>query len=1450
MDLLLTLREGERARMVSVTLADGASVVDLARRLGRRPEGEGVTLRLLPLSRGSGAEWTMLDPACDVHAAGLRSGDEVCVVAAPSEGHAPAAAAVRAVSGPDAGTVFPLRRGVNVVGRDPGSAVRLTDPLVAGRHAAIHVGVGIEIHDLGSSLGLAVAGTAATRAPLGEGDEVSVGGTTLRLGAASGDDAEPREVGDVVIARPLPMPLVPSEPIDLPEPPSEPEPRGMPRAALLAPALMGMAMFAVTGRAISLVFVVMSPLMMIAGVLDARGERRRRLAAMREDFEAELGEAERLLAARVPEERKALEERSPPTVATCRAAAERGPMLWTRRPEHPRFLALRLGTGHVRAHAPPSARPGGRALADARERVAALAARFATVPDAPVIASLDVCGAVGIAGPRATDAARAVVLQVAILHAPSDCALAVLAGPEEAEDPWRWTRWLPHAKAGEGMLGCPAVAAGRARADLLEALERLVSARSGGSIGAVGPTPRTADREPRGGVPGTPSVVVIVDARDPSERSRLVRLAERGADVGVHVVWVADLTSLVPGACRIVLVTHDDGGGLVMDVLRGGSPTHVRVEAATDADAEATARLLAPLVDAAAVASAQEDLPREAPLVPLHGVDVLDPSVHAARWRATAPHGGRGSLRALIGHAGHAPFYLDLVREGPHALIGGTTGAGKSELLQAWILGMACAHGPREVTFLLVDYKGGAAFAECVGLPHTVGLVTDLEPRLADRVLLSLRAELSHRERLLSAAGAKDLDALHESGGPATPRLVVVLDEFATLAAEVPAFLDGVVDIAQRGRSLGLHLIMATQRPAGVIRDNLRANTNLRLALRVADESDSRDVLGVGAAAHLDPAIPGRVLVRSGAGPLRRFHSAFGGARSAEAMPGPEIGVADVGMGVRRDWPEPARDARPPTFDTDAARVVEALRTASALVGGCRVRRPWLDELPASLALEDLPRGGDALVLGLVDEPQHQRQAPLVWNLATEGALLIVGGPGAGASTALRTIAAASARAAGGRPTHLYGIDSGGGGLSPLHGLPQVGDVIEASDTERLRRLLGDLAGEVRRRRREPPEDAEGALPRVVLLIDGAAQLQAECLHVPGREQAWEDLRELVADGPAAGVHVAMTAERSGAVHTSLRSLTTRLLLLRAGDDAEYALAGLRARRLPPDAPPGRVLDAASGLEAQLGVPGGSPRLDAQAQALAELGRRSRSRARPVPRMPRVVAPASLPSDVDGLPVLGIDESTLAPTGLSLERSLVIAGPAGSGRTAALAWVGHAARAADADACLVHLSPRRSSLGALAAWTDSHAGLGAGEEFLARWGAALARPAEDDAPVTVLLEHLGDLGPGGPDPMLAQVLRQALRLGHVVVAEADSHSWTGPLATDLRSARRGIVLAPEPPDVQMLLGVRTPRMQADCPPGRAVAIEPGRQRVIQIPFLAHLFSTEARRAPGGSARGS
>ncbi|MCU1444823.1 MAG: hypothetical protein JWP54_481 [Cryobacterium sp.] len=327
---------------------------------------------------------------------------------------------------------------------------------------------------------------------------------------------------------------------------------------------------------------------------------------------------------------------------------------------------------------------------------------------------------------------------------------------------------------------------------------------------------------------------------------------------------------------------------------------------------------------------------------------------------------GPGSLDCVIGRGADGPFSVDLAADGPHALIGGTTGSGKSELLVTWVTAMAARYPPSHVTFLLVDFKGGAAFDTVRELPHCVGLITDLDEREAMRALASLTAELQHRERVLREAGARDVTDPRGAGRLA--RLVILVDEFATMLGAFPALHAVFVDIAARGRSLGVHLVLCTQRPAGVVRDSLLANCSLRFSLRVNNRADSQAVLGSDAAAQVDVALPGRCVIGRGTAAVQSCQVAT-------------------------------------TTDADVRAV---LRDSPV---GPAPRRPWLDPLPdrvttAGLAL--LVPGGRPpdLLLGVLDEPDRQRYRAAGYDPTVDGNLLVVGGQGAGKSTVLAALAA------------------------------------------------------------------------------------------------------------------------------------------------------------------------------------------------------------------------------------------------------------------------------------------------------------------------------------------------------------------------------------------------------------------------------------------------------------
>ena len=326
--------------------------------------------------------------------------------------------------------------------------------------------------------------------------------------------------------------------------------------------------------------------------------------------------------------------------------------------------------------------------------------------------------------------------------------------------------------------------------------------------------------------------------------------------------------------------------------------------------------------------------------------------------------GSRGSLACVFATAvdGGDGVAVDLVAHGPHAVVGGTTGSGKSELLVSWVLAMARAHTPAAVNFLLVDFKGGASFAPIRSLPHVVGVVTDLDERTAHRAMLSLRAELRYRERIIAEAGARSID----DPGVELPRLVIVVDEFAAMAADYPQLHELFADLAARGRSLGLHLVLCTQRPAGAIRDAVLANATLRLSLRVNNRADSIAVIGTAQAAELRGDLPGRAWVSLGGETARLV-------RVARATEG------DV-------------------------RVITEHRP----IAETAIRRPWCDDLGTSISLAALDHAGEGIPFGLVDLPEQQRQETAYYEPARSGSMLVIGAQGSGKSELFATLGCAS----------------------------------------------------------------------------------------------------------------------------------------------------------------------------------------------------------------------------------------------------------------------------------------------------------------------------------------------------------------------------------------------------------------------------------------------------------
>ncbi|SOD93646.1 FtsK/SpoIIIE domain-containing protein [Blastococcus haudaquaticus] len=1273
---------------------------------------------------------------------------------------------LRVIGGPDAGRSVPLGQGRHVIGRGGDCAIRLPDPDVSRRHATVRVGGGaVTVADLASSNGSRLDDEELTAEPL----EWSAG-AVLRLGASALTLAGQSVPAPVPGAgpdgrrqwRPAPRfpPAVPDVEIRFPQPPTPAPRRRLAWAAVALPAVAGVTMAWLLHTPTFLFFALLSPVVALGTWLSDRwsGRRsgRRETLAHAQEVEA----AEALLVDAVRADLRAAEDAHPDLAALAAAARRRTPPLWSRARQDEDALAVRIGSG-----------PGPTRVI----RVEAEGTRApASAPHVPVVADLRATGGLAVVGPRERTAGvlRSVVAQLCTLHAPGELDV-VLVTPLDRLASWRWTRWLPHLDRDAVHLR-PDAPASTTQPDDDEVAHRLAALVARRRAMVAGPAPAR---------PGW--LLVVVDGPLDARSAATLRA---GRDAGLVTVTVADDVGDVQVEVDALLRLTGETGDIGV-LTRRGAPDRgaLAVDRLPAAQADRLARDLAALTPA----TSGNTLPRHVRLVDMTAGAQADDLVQWSR--------DRDRLVATVGRTADAPVQVDLCRQGPHALVAGTTGSGKSELLQTLIAGLALNHPPDRCSFLLVDYKGGAAFAEAASLPHTVGLVTDLDGQTTARALRSLGAELTRREAVLAAHGVADIASLPAAADLA--RLVIVVDEFAGLSEELPEFVPGLVAIAQRGRSLGVHLVLATQRPSGVVSPEIRANCSLRICLRTTDEAESRDVLGTPDAAHLPLEIPGRAWLRSGSAPPTALQVARVAGRPAARS-------ADRPTARRWVWPAASpseEDRRPEAGDSDLARMCRVLADHCRTAGVPTPHRPWRPPLADRITPQELETGRagsrpDLLPVALVDRPEQQSQDVLELDLAEGGTWLVVGGPRSGRTTLLRTVLGEAAGRLGPDELHVHVLEAGAGPLSAAADLPHTGTVVNGEDALRTVRLVDRLAQEVAARRAGTDADRR---PRILLLVDGVEAVSTLLDESdPGRGSA--SLLRLMRDGGAAGLTCVATADRA-VPGGRLAAVAQQRLVLPLTERADYAVAGIPTARVPGHRPPGRALVGEDGRECQIALP--RPIVPAH------------PRGRPFPEPLRVV---ELPSDprlpLPAPPSPGsppVREGLVLPVGpggdegrpltVDLHRTggLLVTGPPGSGRTSAL------------TAFAQHLQALGAAVLLLGPWARSP------EVGQSVPGAVLLDGA-DTAGVDRWLSDLAgrrgvvvadDVGAPAQAPALLLPALGSAGLPLIAAAHAGqlSSHYQGPVAV-LRRGRSGLLLCPGPGDAEVL-GVRLPRTPVPQRPG-------------------------------------
>lgn len=1077
------------------------------------------------------------------------------------------------------------------------------------------------------------------------------------------------------------------------------------------------------GSSVVFFFMTPSPIMRIMGVLMlastvamaiAQFVRFRRgtqgqMADVRRDYLKYLAQTRRTVRRTARRQRDAQLYLHPAPEQLWSVVAE-GSRVWERRVGDNDFAQARIGLG-AQQLATPLVAPDTAPVDELEPLCAGAMQQFlavhGTLDGLPMAVSMRAFYHVTVSGEpeSAQSAARGLVAQLVTLHSPDDLMLAVVAA-RGAQERWDWTKWLPHTQVPGTVDG-----AGTKRlfGDDLGELEQLIRSRLDGR-------PRfSRDNQP---VLDQPHVVVVLDGGMVPPDSLLA--AAEGLQ-GVTIVEVVSgeldeprggLSVVVrPGRLRL-----ESGGGFAYE----GVPDVMSLPAA-----EALARQLAPL----RMGGGDDDEPL---LANLDFTDLLNlgdaASVDVARtWR---PRSVAERLRVPIGVGEDGqPVMLDLKEAaqegmGPHGLCVGATGSGKSELLRTLVLGLAVTHSSETLNFVLADFKGGATFAGMSQMPHVAAVITNLadDLTLVDRMGDAIRGELQRRQELLRSAGnyanIHDYEKARAAGAPLEPlaSLVLVIDEFSELLTAKPDFIDMFIQIGRIGRSLGVHLLLASQRlEEGKLR-GLDTYLSYRIGLRTFSAAESRTAIGVPDAYHL-PSVPGSGYLKFGTDEMTRFKAAYVSGTYRTGGPRLEAGQLPIERrpALFTASPVPVVYAAPDPAYLTAQRAEEDDALADTVLDvivrrlegqGVPAHQVWLPPLDQAPSLDQLlpglaqtadrgltateytRPGGLTVPLGLIDKPFEQRREVLYRDFSgAAGHMMVVGGPQSGKSTLMRTLVSSFALTHTPAEVQFYCLDFGGGGMASLADLPHVGGVASRLDPERVRRTVAEVMGVLNRREEffrannidsiatYRRKRAAGELPGeawgdVFLVVDGWG----------GFRNDYDMLEPVVADiasrGLGYGIHVVITAARYMEVRAALKDQMLGRLELRLGDvmDSEFD------RKVAANVPPG--VPGRGQVPEKLHFMGALPRIDGSSSAVdlsdgtaafvqAVKAAWTGAPAPAVRLLPRRLPAEQLPKGFEypqhGI-AIGIDETNLEPVFVDFESDpfFLIFGESESGKTALL----------------------------------------------------------------------------------------------------------------------------------------------------------------------------------------
>ena len=844
--------------------------------------------------------------------------------------------------------------------------------------------------------------------------------------------------------------------------------------------------------------------------------------------------------------------------------------IYEKTPLHFDFLAYRLGLGKVptsyelkygqeeRSGKKDALEEEGYALFQAHQKIDNL----------PIVASLN-RGPVGYVGPRpiVLEQLQLLVAQLAVFHSYHDLTIIPII-PEEEKESWDWMRWLPHATL-QDMNVRSFVYNQRTRDQVLNSLNQILKLRK-----AQKEEEKANDTK----IFHPHYVVLITDETLILDHVIMEFFREDPTELGCSIIYVADVLSSLSENIQTVISIKDRNQGQLL--LQEGVLRELDFQLdhfPEGYDKEAISRGLAPLKH---IQQLKSSIPDSVTFLEMYQAETFNDLKVLSRWESHAPY---QSLAVPIGLRGKDDLvYLNLHEKahGPHGLIAGTTGSGKSETIQSYILSLAVNFHPHDVAFLLIDYKGGGMANLFKDLPHLLGTITNLDGAQSMRALASINAEIHRRERLFGQYGVNHINQYQKKFklGEATeplPHLFLISDEFAELKVNQPDFIKELVSIARVGRSLGVHLILATQKPSGVVDDQIWSNSRFKLALKVADRGDSMEMLRTADAAEITQT--GRAYLQVGNNEVYElFQTAWSGADYQPEKD--QLGIEDHTIYLINELGQyevlnqdlsgldMAEEIKEVPTELDV--IVQEINHLHQQEGIAAVAQPWLPPLKERITLDELDkvvpidawqkRTAPSVLIGVADIPQAQKQETVTIDLSKDGNILLYGSPGTGKTTFLQTAAMDLARKQSPENLTMYLLDFGTNGLAPLSQLPHVADSLLLDQTEKIQKFIRIINRELDRRKKLLSEHGVGTIalyrevtgkqePTMVILMDSYESMKDE----PYETDLFKLFMRISREGLSIGVHLIITASRQNNLRAQLYSNFKHQLTLPQNDISE-----------------------------------------------------------------------------------------------------------------------------------------------------------------------------------------------------------------------------------------------------------------------------------------------------------